>query len=57
MAIPTKFLLFPDFGKGFYTTTSLEQAMKWAVLKKNREQAERAIRKLAYRGDAQILGQ
>ena len=32
-----------DFGKGFYTTTSLEQAMKWAVLKKNREQAERAI--------------
>ena len=21
-----------DFGKGFYTTTSLEQAMKWAVL-------------------------
>ena len=26
-----------DYGKGFYTTTSLEQAMKRAVLKKNRE--------------------
>ena len=32
-----------DFGKGFYTTTSLEQAMKWAVLKKNREQGSRAV--------------
>ena len=26
-----------DFGKGFYTTTSLEQATKWANIKKNRE--------------------
>jgi DNA-directed RNA polymerase alpha subunit len=25
-----------DFGKGFYTTTSLEQAKKWALLKKKR---------------------
>ena len=26
-----------DFGKGFYTTTSFEQAAKWAVLKHKRE--------------------
>ncbi len=26
-----------DFGKGFYTTTSREQAEKWAQIKKNRE--------------------
>lgn len=26
-----------DFGKGFYTTTSREQAEKWARIKKNRE--------------------
>ena len=32
-----------DFGKGFYTTTSFEQAKKWALLKKNREQSEKAI--------------
>ena len=25
-----------DFGKGFYTTTSLEQAQKWAIIKRNR---------------------
>ncbi|MDR3309372.1 MAG: DUF3990 domain-containing protein [Tannerella sp.] len=25
-----------DFGKGFYTTTSLGQARKWAVLRRNR---------------------
>jgi hypothetical protein len=25
-----------DFGKGFYTTTSAEQAEKWAILKRNR---------------------
>ena len=32
-----------DFGKGFYTTTNFEQAKKWALLKKNREQSEKAI--------------
>lgn len=32
-----------DFGKGFYTTTNLEQAQKWALLKKNREQSEKAV--------------
>jgi len=26
-----------DFGKGFYATTSLEQAVKWARIKKSRE--------------------
>ena len=31
-----------DFGKGFYTTTNFEQAKKWALLKKNREQIGRA---------------
>ncbi len=25
-----------DFGKGFYTTTSYEQAKKWALIKRNR---------------------
>ncbi len=32
-----------DFGRGFYTTTNLEQAKKWALLKKNREQSDRAV--------------
>lgn len=32
-----------DFGKGFYTTTSFEQAKKWAVLKKNRDLSEKAV--------------
>ena len=32
-----------DFGPGFYTTTSLEQAKKWAELKKRRENAEHGI--------------
>lgn len=27
----------------FYTTTNLEQAQKWALLKKNREQSEKAV--------------
>ena len=26
-----------DFGKGFYTTTSQEQAEKWALIKQKRE--------------------
>lgn len=32
-----------DFGKGFYTTTHFEQAQKWAVLKRNRIHAAKAI--------------
>lgn len=32
-----------DFGNGFYTTTSKEQACKWASIKKNREQSENGI--------------
>jgi len=32
-----------DFGKGFYTTTNLEQASKWAILKMNRANAQHAI--------------
>lgn len=34
-----------DFGRGFYTTTSVEQAEKWALIKKNRagDTAARAI--------------
>lgn len=31
-----------DFGKGFYTTTSYEQAKKWAVLKRNRTHGTKA---------------
>lgn len=33
-----------DFGKGFYTTTSPEQAEKWARIKKNREGTEKDTR-------------
>lgn len=32
-----------DFGKGFYTTTSFEQAKKWAILKRDREHGKRAV--------------
>lgn len=32
-----------DFGKGFYTTTNADQAIRWANIKKDRESAERAI--------------
>jgi hypothetical protein len=32
-----------DFGKGFYTTTSFEQAKKWSVIKRNRTGAAQAI--------------
>lgn len=32
-----------DFGKGFYTTTNFEQAKKWAILKRNREQSTKAV--------------
>lgn len=32
-----------DFGKGFYTTTVLEQAQKWALIKKKREEKQEAF--------------
>lgn len=32
-----------DFGKGFYTTTSFEQAQKWADLKRKRSSVSRAV--------------
>lgn len=32
-----------DFGKGFYTTTNLEQAERWAHIKQEREDAPRAV--------------
>lgn len=32
-----------DFGKGFYTTSNLEQAERWAHIKQEREEALRAV--------------
>lgn len=32
-----------DFGKGFYTTSNYEQAVRWAHIKKEREEAMRAV--------------
>ena len=32
-----------DFGKGFYTTSNIEQAVRWANIKKQRENAEKAM--------------
>ena len=32
-----------DFGKGFYTTTSLEQAVRWAKKRRDRNHAARAV--------------
>lgn len=32
-----------DFGRGFYTTTSFDQAKKWALIKKDRFHYEKAI--------------
>ena len=32
-----------DFGKGFYTTSVLEQAVRWAHIKRERENAQRAV--------------
>ena len=31
-----------DFGKGFYTTTDIEQAKKWAIIKKKRLSIEKS---------------
>lgn len=43
-----------DFGQGFYTTTSFEQAKKWASLKKNRAQSGDAF-VIEYEMDDAIL--
>lgn len=32
-----------DFGKGFYTTSVVEQAVRWADIRREREEAERAV--------------
>ena len=32
-----------DFGKGFYTTSNMEQAIRWAHIKQEREESERAV--------------
>lgn len=32
-----------DFGKGFYTTSNFEQAERWAHIKQEREDSERAV--------------
>lgn len=32
-----------DFGKGFYTTSNYEQAVRWAHIKQEREEAKRAV--------------
>lgn len=32
-----------DFGKGFYTTSNYEQAVRWAHIKQEREESRRAI--------------
>lgn len=32
-----------DFGKGFYTTSNMEQAVRWAHIKQEREEALRAV--------------
>lgn len=43
-----------DFGKGFYTTSNLEQAERWAHIKQEREEAERAVVSV-YEFDESIL--
>ncbi|MBN1065406.1 DUF3990 domain-containing protein [Clostridium botulinum] len=43
-----------DFGNGFYTTTSKEQACKWASIKKNRENSEYGILNI-YEIDNKVL--
>ena len=32
-----------DFGKGFYTTINYEQAVRWAHIKQERDEAQRAV--------------
>ena len=47
-----------DFGKGFYTTTSREQAEKWAQIKKNREGNNENVRAVVsvFEFDEKIAG-
>lgn len=47
-----------DFGKGFYTTTSREQAEKWAQIKKNREGDDENVRAVVsvFEFDETLLG-
>lgn len=44
-----------DFGKGFYTTSNFEQAIRWAHIKQEREEAERAVVSV-YEFDEALLG-
>lgn len=45
---------FLDFGKGFYTTTNLEQATRWATIKQKRTASEVAYVNL-YEIDNELL--
>ena len=45
-----------DFGKGFYTTENLEQAVRWANIKKEREGSQRAVVSV-YEFDESVLEQ
>ena len=44
-----------DFGKGFYTTSNFEQAVRWAHIKQEREEAQRAVVSV-YEFDETLLG-
>jgi len=44
-----------DFGKGFYTTTNVDQAEKWALIKRNRLSAEAKSFVNVYQIDDQLL--
>lgn len=43
-----------DFGKGFYTTTSYEQAARWARIKRDRQESAKAV-VTVYEFDEQLL--
>lgn len=45
-----------DFGKGFYTTTNLEQAARWAKIKRDRERVDKAVVSI-YDFDASLLNE
>jgi hypothetical protein len=45
---------FLDFGYGFYTTTSKEQAMRWAKIKRNRTKSANAYLNI-YEIDVNVL--
>jgi len=45
---------FLDFGYGFYTTTSEEQALRWAEIKKKRVKSENAYLNI-YEIDSSVL--